>query len=367
MVRPGGPFARVVAGAALGSLLAVAVAPSAARSLPARRARPERAVAQSACADELAGHPDWIFCDDFESRAPLVGPGRYFEHDDDDGDFAVLDGVGRGGSRGLRGLWQAGEVGAGSLKLAFGRNPNRYMQKGIRPAEDFRDVYYRMRVMHQPGWQGNPAKLSRATIFPDASTWSQAMIAHLWGGRGDVLLVDPVRCVGSDDRVKCTTYNDFDNMDWIGNQNGRTPVFATANGGTWFCVEAHVRLNDPGQANGVHEFWVDGRLEARREGLDFVRSWREYGINAIFFENYWNDGSPKAQWRVFDDIVVATQPIGCGEGEAAVTSTSTATAAARATSTPTPSATATAHPSSTESANEGLEAVSVVYLGVAWR
>lgn len=283
----------------------------AAKMLPRAIALDSLAQAPAACADWQASHPEWIFCDDFERTAPLVGPGRYFEHDDDEGDFAVQGGVGRGGSRGLRGLWQAGEVGAGSLKLAFGRNPIRYMQKGIRPDEDFREVYYRMDLLHQPGWQGNPAKLSRATIFNDPSTWSQAMIAHLWGGRGDVLLVDPVRCVGPDDRVKCTTYNDFDKMDWIGNQNGSTPVFSTANGGTWFCVEAHVRLNDPGQANGVQEFWVDGHLEARRDGLDFVRRWREYGINAVFFENYWNEGSPKAQWRVFDDIVVSTQPIGC--------------------------------------------------------
>jgi hypothetical protein len=61
----------------------------------------------------------------------------------------------------------------------------------------------------------------------------------------------------------------------------------------------------------VQEFWIDGQLEARRENLDFVGIWTEYGINAVFFENYWNDGSVQDQSRDFDNIVVSTAPIGC--------------------------------------------------------
>jgi hypothetical protein len=76
-------------------------------------------------------------------------------------------------------------------------------------------------------------------------------------------------------------------------------------------VEAHVKLNDPGQSNGIQEFFIDGNLEARREGLDFVRSYTGYAINAVFFENYWNDGSSRDQERYFDNIVVSTRPIGC--------------------------------------------------------
>ncbi len=42
-------------------------------------------------------------------------------------------------------------------------------------------------------------------------------------------------------------------------------------------MEAHVHLNDPGQANGVQEFWINGKLEARRTGLNFVVSTRRIG------------------------------------------------------------------------------------------
>jgi hypothetical protein len=71
-------------------------------------------------------------------------------------------------------------------------------------------------------------------------------------------------------------------------------------------------LNDPGQSNGIQEFWIDGALEARRQDLNFVMSYAGYAINAVFFENHWNTGSPKLQERYFDNIVVSTRPIGCG-------------------------------------------------------
>ncbi len=56
--------------------------------------------------------------------------------------------------------------------------------------------------------------------------------------------------------------------------------------------------------------WVDGRLEASRTDLDWHGVWNDYAINAVFLENYWNQGSGKRQARWFDDFVISTQPIG---------------------------------------------------------
>ena len=255
-------------------------------------------------------HPGWIFCDDFESDILLVKKGRYFEHTNKGGTFFPIEGVGIENSRGMRVLWRPGEVDAGNLKLAFGRNSNSYMKNGIRENQDFREIYYRIYLKMQAGWEGSPAKLSRATIIAD-SEWSQAMIAHLWTGKRPYLTAAPVRCVDMNNKVKCNGYNDFVHMEWIGPKTGITPIFDFAHNNTWFCIEAHVRLNDPGQSNGLQEFWIDGKLEARSEGLNFVQSYSEYGINAVFFENYWNSGSPKQQERYFDNIVVSTQRVGC--------------------------------------------------------
>ncbi len=221
-----------------------------------------------------------------------------------------LSGVGFNGSNGMRALWQTGEVNAGGMKLAFGRNPASAMNKGIRSTEDFREIYYRMYLKTQAGWTGYPYKLSRATVITGGD-WSQAMIAHLWSDPTTALSIDPVRCVDASGNVACVGYNDFTHMTWLGAQSGPTSIFDSTNSSRWYCIEVHVKLNDAGQSNGINEFWIDGKLEIRKTSLDFVKTYSAYGINAIFFENYWNTGSPKQQERYFDNIVVSTQPIGC--------------------------------------------------------
>lgn len=330
---------------ALAALAAIALAASRSRS----PARASIVTAQSGpeCRDWQERHPEWIFCDDFESDEPLVGVGRYFEYGAADGDFVPIDGVGVDGSRGMRALFREGTVGAGGLKLAFGRNPNAYMRSSLRADEDFREIFYRVYVRMAEGWVGNPAKLSRATVFAERNDWSQAMIAHLWGGRGHVLAVDPVRCVGEDNQVKCRGYNDFEHMDWLGYAFGHTPLFATRYSGRWFCVEAHVRLNRPGVSDGIQQFWIDGLLEARRDGLDFVRSYTEYAINAVFLENYWNDGSPREQERYLDNFVVSSERIGCLDSNPKPTTEATASASPSTTVTASPRTTATASHSAT--------------------
>jgi hypothetical protein len=196
------------------------------------------------------------------------------------------------------------------MKLAFGRNPSGYMDKGIRNTEDFPEVYYRFYLKMQDGWQGNPDKLSRATSIA-ASDWSQAMIAHHWGSGLYYLAVDPASCVDdANSQVMCVGYNDFAHLEWLGAQAGTTPIFDSDNDDIWHYIEIHVKLNDPGQANGIQECWIDGVLDVRRDNLDFVSSYTDYAINAIFIENDWDAGSPQIQERYIDSFVVSTQPIG---------------------------------------------------------
>jgi len=252
--------------------------------------------------------PAWIFCDDFETDAPLVMDGRYFEAL---GRAVVEGGVGLDGSRAFAGHFKAGEALANDLKLGFGRAADPYMDRGIRSNENFREVYYRQLLRFEEGWTGAAHKLSRATILAK-SDWSQAMIAHLWNnGSDDLLLMDPVNCV-SGDQVRCSRYNDFSSFDWLGINRGFSPIHDTSFANRWLCIEARVRLNDPGQSNGVQQFWIDGVLEASGTNYDFVGSYTELGINTIFFENFWNGGPPRDQSRYFDNIVVSTQRIGCG-------------------------------------------------------
>ena len=246
-----------------------------------------------------------IFYDDF-SQAPVERT-RYSEIVDDHGSFVwIPDGGLRGGS--MRCQFEKDQVDAGRLHVFIGKNP---IGRGHRPDETFREIYWRVYIKHEPGWEGNPAKLARATCMAGRD-YSQGMIAHVWGGKGDVLCIDPA--TGIRDGHKVTTrYNDFANLKWLGSRQAQTPIFSPAESGRWVCIESHIKLNTPGKIDGVFELSVDGKIEASRTDLNWHGDWQEYGINAVFLENYCNTngrGSVKRQARWFDNFVISTRPIG---------------------------------------------------------
>jgi hypothetical protein len=243
-----------------------------------------------------AAHAAIIWYDDFsETRRYGEATGAI--------DMAVGFG-GRGGS--LRMDYAEGSSGRGDRKLFFGDSPDR--RNVVRGSEQFRDVYWRFYVKHQHGWVGNPAKMSRATSLVSGN-WAQGMIAHLWDG-GRSLAIDPATGIRNS-QVVTRHYNDFENLDWMGAwARGQFPLHATEESGYWVPVEARARLNDPGRANGRFQLWINGRLEAALEGLDWHGSYTAHTINAIFLEAYWNGGAPATQSRWFDNFVISTAPIG---------------------------------------------------------
>ena len=257
-----------------------------------------------------------IWCDDFEEDIPFNQ--KYFEYINNGGDFIRLEKIGRDSSYGMRVKWQAGEVGAGSLSKSFGKTPDSYIGKNAaHPAEIFDEIYWRMDVKSQTGWMGGgPAKLSRAMCLAN-SNWAQGMMAHLWsGGTNDWYLgMDPASGIALDGTLKSTKYNDFNNLRWLGFKPGKTPLYHENNSDKWFCIVGHVKLNKPGQKDGVFEFWINDTLQASSSNLDWHSTWNNnpnnMHINAIFFENYWNDGSPVDQERYFDNLVISKQPIPC--------------------------------------------------------
>lgn len=252
----------------------------------------------------------WIFCDDFEQNRLS----SYFEYDNSSGGFVRTTGAGVGGSTGMRATWtQAGQVAAGHLSLAFGRTPDPYFKPVDAGTANYREIYWRFYVRPQVGWQGGSNwKLTRIMIFAN-SNWAEAMTAYVSGNFTDPQLdLDAVSGTDSAGNLTTTKYNDFNNERELGLVKGITPIFGSTGGGQWYCVEAHTRLNDPGQSNGVHEFWVNNNLEARETGLNWIGSYSAYGINAMnVLENYSNNGVPQPQYRDFDNVVVSKQRIGC--------------------------------------------------------
>jgi hypothetical protein len=260
--------------------------------------------------------PAVIFCDDFESGEPVAQ--RYFEYDDAGGEFVRVPDEGFGASHAMRAHWRTGAVGAGSLKRAFGRVPQGLgYPSQSHNSRDFREIYWRLYLRNQPGWSGRPDKLSRALVFGSETSWATAMAAHVWSSTSQpILVIDPASGIDGNNNLVTTSYNDFAHLRWLGAQPGAADVFFPANAGTWFCIEAHVKLNAVEAADGVFELWINGSLDAQKTGLNWVGSWQNYGINSIFVENFWNNGAPGERVRFIDNIVISTRRIGCAGEEA---------------------------------------------------
>jgi hypothetical protein len=251
------------------------------------------------------GNPAVIWYDNFDG--PEATQQQYLEYQSGTPGGKRSDKEALGGAGQSMELFYAkGKQGVGGRKLLFGDAPfGRPVHKG----EKFTDVYWRVYVKHQKGWTGAPAKMSRATGFA-SNSWTQAFILHVWSGSGPTLTLDPARGV-RDGQVVTTKYNDFGNLKWIGNSpSGKFPVHSTDESGRWICVEARLKLNTPGKADGSAALWVDGVLDTERTGMDFRGTYEEHTINAVLLEAYWNDGSPADQYRWYDDFVVSTKPIG---------------------------------------------------------
>lgn len=259
------------------------------------------------CATPGAG---WIFCDDFEQDRTS----SYFETDGIGTVFNRTAGVGVNGSYGMQAHFTAGANTAGDLHLAFGKTPQSYMKPVDAGTAKYREIYWRMYVKAQAGWVGGAHdKLTRALIFGSSTSYAEAMAAHLWGGDvpldSNNLILDPATGVDSAGNLVSTGYNS--GLTYLGKVESVEPIFDAAHVGQWYCVEAHVKLNDSGSSNGVFEFWINDTLQAQKTGMNWVSSYSAYGINAIYFENYWNTGATVAEDRFFDRIVVSTQKIGC--------------------------------------------------------
>ncbi|KAA5543574.1 hypothetical protein FYK55_10180 [Roseiconus nitratireducens] len=242
-----------------------------------------------------------IWFDDFDSAERQS---RYAEKSGDLVDQPRFGGRGRS----LRMNYPKGSRGIGGRKVFFGDSPT-HRPHVVRAGETFNDVYWRIYVKHPHDWEGGgPAKLSRATSLVPPG-WRQAMIAHVWSS-GEALTLDPASGV-RERRVVTTKYNDFDNLRWLGNKPAsRFKLHGSDGAGWWVCVEARARLNTPGKKDGLNQLWIDGRLEAERRDLDWRGDFDERGINAVFLEAYWNQGSPVDQARWFDNFIVSTKPIG---------------------------------------------------------
>ncbi len=79
----------------------------------------------------------------------------------------------------------------------------------------------------------------------------------------------------------------------------------------WYCVETHVKLNTPGEYNGILRGWIDGRPAFEKNDLRF-RLTDKLRIEQVWM-NIYHGGkrpSPHDQHAFIDNVVIARQYIG---------------------------------------------------------
>ena len=82
--------------------------------------------------------------------------------------------------------------------------------------------------------------------------------------------------------------------------------------GRWQCWEVHSRLNQPGKADGLVEFYADGAFVDSITGNFRGNSTAGYTIVDVQSNIGGNDSLwPTSNWWYIDDVVVSTERIGC--------------------------------------------------------
>lgn len=91
--------------------------------------------------------------------------------------------------------------------------------------------------------------------------------------------------------------------------------------GRWYCVEGHVRMNTPGEADGWVRGWVDGEVGLDKRDVRYRRTGESHlGVQTMWMDLYHGGGDPSAadnEVRI-DSLAVGPQRIGCADGAAHV-------------------------------------------------
>jgi hypothetical protein len=279
----------------------------------------------------IAGDPEVIFSDDFESwvnggTEPNVG--RWSVRKNKTSRTNVLpgqvtaDGLG-GPGKGILEIacWTQGsgsQVGGLSLKLGNYNHANEglgdgydelYIRYYIKFDEDYRAVRN-----HGANLGGRDLKRSDAAWVGMAGIRDVSTRGYFYSG------IQPRGDSGSDElEMGFYSYHLDKKGPWGENYEvqRKMPIHV----GRWYCVERRMKLNsvdpgkpDPANADGIEELWIDGRLTIRKTDVRFRRV--EHLHTTLFSLETYYHGLPEQYGRnhpikvYFDNVVIAKSYIG---------------------------------------------------------
>jgi len=232
------------------------------------------------CDNWQSAHPEWLWCDDFESSQALNT--RYED--------VSLNGFGQStedtyqDQGALKQAYSSGQVDAGwVIKVNETGFPDH--------------IFYRYYHKFPSGYTTYPPKMARIGYRQRGSTWQDVFKVHTWlKSNGEVTL---------DVLAKNSSQ---------ANGGGYLPVRNSAytlasNVDQWVAIEVEVQLNTPGMSDGLYRLWIDNNLLIEALSID-LRGNTSDKINEVTLDTYWNNGATAPLNRYYDNFVISTSKIG---------------------------------------------------------
>lgn len=249
--------------------------------------------------DEWSGELPGVFYDENFER---IGQLRETGHDLglDDGRFRLSDRDAFSGTRAIeqrylpRDQHQGDPGSAGWLWRFFGDTA---LTRRIDDTTPRTRVHARWYHKFEEGFEGIPPKMARMRSF--GKDWRPAIYSVYFWMEGD------------DGRISIERLTNVPGADreWLPNFTTGFTFNQPLNLGRWIHLELALELGDERRADRVLA-WADGVLICAAEQDDLAAGFREFTINAMGWDCYWNGGSPKEQSRYYDDLVLSDQPVG---------------------------------------------------------
>jgi hypothetical protein len=240
-------------------------------------------------------------CEDFEK------PNESQWSDYKNNSFQTSDDDALSGRQSIRQKYDLGQTAAGWLAWHFGDHP----EADFRGDERFEDIYFRFYHKFQADWPDRfPPKFARV-----GSRYVEGEMLYAWE---EQLLISGRLSNGTPVSMPHSALAEPDGSRHLGQSGFRwldkvpLDVRFAERKGEWVMIETRVKLNTPGHNDGRITYWVNGDTVLDRSGVNLRGAYTATTINVVMLEGNWNGGADRGNLRRwFDNVVIASQPVGC--------------------------------------------------------
>jgi len=262
---------------------------------------PELAPAAIRSPEPVCLRPSTVVCEDFER------PDKSKWSDYKNNALYVENDAALSGKQSLRQIYERDQSVAGWLGWHFGDHP----EGGVRSDEKFEEIYFRFYHRFSKSWPDQfPPKFARiGSRYPGEGllfAWQEQLLIS--GRRpGGTPISSPISSI---DEPAGTLHLGDGKLRWLDRRE--LDLRFAERKGEWVAMEMRVKLNTPGQNDGRVTYWLNGDVVLDTDGLNLRGAYTGTTINVAMLEGYWNGGAPRdGLKRWFDNVVIATEPIGC--------------------------------------------------------